>query len=136
MPPRFLLDTDICIYIAKHRPPAVRQRLQGLPPGSVGMSVITYGELRFGAEGSQARDQAMSRLSRLVELIPVLALPDTAGEHYGRVRRQLAAAGTPIGNNDLWIAAHALAASLVLVTNNLREFDRVPGLLVENWAAA
>jgi tRNA(fMet)-specific endonuclease VapC len=131
---RYLLDTDICIYTAKARPPEVAQRLASLAPGSVAMSVVTLGELVFGAERSQARTQAMGNLARLVELIPVLELPESAGRHYGRIRAALTAAGTAIGNNDLWIAAHAAAQALILVSNNSREFDRVPGLQVENWA--
>jgi tRNA(fMet)-specific endonuclease VapC len=133
MTTRYLLDTDICIYTAKARPPEVAERLGGLAPGSVAMSVVTLGELVFGAERSQARQQAMVNLARLVELIPVLDLPEAAGRHYGRIRAALTAAGTPIGNNDLWIAAHAAADDLILVSNNCREFERVPGLQVENW---
>jgi tRNA(fMet)-specific endonuclease VapC len=98
------------------------------------MSVVTLGEWVFGAERSQARTQAMGNLARLVELIPVLELPESAGRHYGRIRAALTAAGTPIGNNDLWIAAHAAAQALILVSSNSREFERVPGLQVENWA--
>jgi tRNA(fMet)-specific endonuclease VapC len=97
------------------------------------MSVVTLGELVFGAERSQAREQAMGNLTRLVELIPVLSLPESAGQHYGGIRAALTAAGTPIGNNDLWIAAHAATDNLILVSNNSREFERVPGLQVENW---
>jgi tRNA(fMet)-specific endonuclease VapC len=130
---RYLLDTDICIYTAKARPPEVAERLGNLAPGLVAMSVVTLGELVFGAERSQAREQAMGNLTRLIELIPVLDLPESAGRHYGRIRAALTAAGTPIGNNDLWIAAHAAADALILVSNNSREFERVPGLHVENW---
>jgi len=133
MSARYLLDTDICIYTAKARPPEVAQRLRNLTPGSVAMSVVTLGELVFGAERSQARAQAIGNLARLVELIPVLNLPESAGRHYGRIRAALTAAGTPIGNNDLWIAAHAAADALILVSNNSREFERVQGLQVENW---
>jgi tRNA(fMet)-specific endonuclease VapC len=104
-----------------------------LAPGSVAMSVVTLGELVFGAERSPGRDQAMGNLARLVELIPVLGLPESAGRHYGRIRAALTAAGTPIGNNDLWIAAHAAADALILVSNNSREFERIAGLEVENW---
>jgi tRNA(fMet)-specific endonuclease VapC len=130
---RYLLDTDICIYIAKARPPEVAQRLESLAPGAVAMSVVTLGELAFGAQRSQARERAMENLTRLNELIPALDLPESAGRHYGRIRAALNAAGTPIGNNDLWIAAHAAACDLILVSNNSREFERVPGLQVENW---
>jgi tRNA(fMet)-specific endonuclease VapC len=133
MTTRYLLDTNICIYIAKACPPEVAQHFGGLAGGSVAMSVVTFGELVFGAERSQSKDRAMGNLALLVELIPVLDLPESAGRHYGRIRAALAYAGTPIGNNDLWIAAHAAAENLILATNNSREFERVPGLHIENW---
>ncbi len=131
---RYLLDTNICIYIAKRRPPEVAGRFERLYPGEVGMSMITYGELLLGAEKSQHPKQAAERLQRFVELVPVLALPDESPRHYARIRAELERAGTPIGANDLWIAAHALASGLILVSNNLREFGRVAGLATENWA--
>ena len=131
---RYLLDTNICIYIAKRRPPEVAARFERLSPGQVGMSMVTYGELLFGAEKSQHPEQATERLQGFVELVPVLALPDESPLHYARIRAELERAGTPIGANDLWIAAHALAANLILVSNNLREFGRVPSLQAENWA--
>ncbi|MFM2119392.1 MAG: hypothetical protein RL722_860 [Pseudomonadota bacterium] len=134
--PRYLLDTNICIYIAQQRPPEVRQRFQRLSAGALAMSVVTYGELRFGAEKSQARERALAALDGLVRAIEVLPLPLAAGDHYGEIRAALQRAGQPIGNNDLWIAAHARAEGWVLVTNNEREFLRVPGLTVENWVAA
>ena len=132
---RFLLDTNICIYIARQRPPEVERRLTRLAPGMVGMSLITFGELRFGAEKSAQRTRALATLDRLIELIPVLAPEAAVGERYGALRARLERAGTPIGNNDLWIAAHALSLGVTLVTNNTREFGRVPKLKLENWAA-
>ncbi len=98
------------------------------------MSFVTYGELRFGAEKSRDRDAAVTVLERLRELIPVVGPDARLGEHYGAIRAHLERSGTPIGNNDLWIAAHALATDVTLVTNNTREFSRVPGLELENWA--
>jgi len=98
------------------------------------MSIVTYGELLFGAEKSQHPKPAEERLNRFVELVPVLPLPDNSPHHYARIRAKLERAGTPIGANDLWIAAHALASELILASNNLREFDRVSGLVTENWA--
>jgi tRNA(fMet)-specific endonuclease VapC len=134
MPVRYLLDTNICIYIAKRRPPEVAGRFESLRPGEVGMSMITYGELLLGAEKSQHPQPTKERLRRFVELVPVLSLPDESPYHYARIRAELERAGTPIGANDLWISAHALASELILVSNNLREFGRVPGLATENWA--
>lgn len=134
MPMRYLLDTNICIYIAKRRPPEVAGRFDSLHPGEVGMSIITYGELLLGAEKSQHPQPTKERLRRFVELVPVLSLPRESPHRYARIRADLERAGTPIGANDLWIAAHALASGLILVSNNLREFGRIPGLATENWA--
>ena len=129
----YLLDTDICIYIAKHRPPEVAERFKRLDVGRVGMSVITYGELYCGAEKSQHRDIAINKLSRLIELIPVVEMTTEVGRYYGEARSSLEKNGSPIGNNDLWIAAHALSLGVTVVTNNTGEFGRVNGLKVENW---
>lgn len=129
----YLLDTNICIYIARHRPPEVAQRFASLEVGQVGMSVVTYGELHSGAMKSQQREQALAKLTQLLEFIPVMPMSEAVGIRYGEIRSYLELAGTPIGNNDLWIAAHAVDLGITLVTNNLREFERVPGLKVENW---
>lgn len=129
----YLLDTNICIYIAKHNPPAVRERFARHTSRELAMSVITLGELRFGAENSQSRERSLAGITQLAQLIPVYGLPEAAGEHYGQIRAELKRQGQPIGNNDLWLAAHARAEGYILVTNNEREFIRVPGLQVENW---
>jgi tRNA(fMet)-specific endonuclease VapC len=135
MGPRYLLDTNICIYVAKHNPPAVRERFARHAAAELAMSVITLGELRFGAEKSQARAKALAAVTQLTSVIQLAALPEAAGEHYGQIRAQLQRLGQPIGNNDLWLAAHARAEGWILVTNNEREFLRVEGLQVENWVA-
>jgi len=98
------------------------------------MSVVSYGELRFGAEKSQSRERALATIDQLGALMVVQALPPAAGEFYGQIRAALAKKGRIIGSNDLWIAAHARANGLVLVTNNVREFARIDGLEVQNWA--
>jgi tRNA(fMet)-specific endonuclease VapC len=134
MEPRYLLDTNICIYIRQKRPEAVLRRFQKLRPGEAALSVITYGELLYGAAKSQQRLAALERLRELVNLLPALPLPETAADAYGRIRAELESKGQMIGNNDLWIAAHAVAAGLTLVTNNEKEFRRVRGLKVRNWA--
>jgi tRNA(fMet)-specific endonuclease VapC len=131
--PRYLLDTNICIYIKNHRPAEVLARFSKLPPGKVAMSAITYGELCSGAEKSSKPKESRQILEHLVALIPVLPLDETVSTHYGKIHRHLQAKGKPIGNNDLWIASHALVHKLILVTNNVAEFERVPGLRVENW---
>lgn len=131
--PRYLLDTNICIYIKNHRPAEVLARFSKLPPGKVAMSVITYGELCFGAEKSSKPKESRHILEQLIALIPVLPLDDAVSVYYGKIRQRLQASGKLIGNNDLWIASHALANKLILVTNNVAEFERVPGLRIENW---
>lgn len=131
---RYLLDTNICIYIAKHNPPEVRERFAHHSVDELAMSVVTLGELRFGVEKSQARERALSALAQLEAAIQVMPLNEATGQHYGEIRGDLQRKGRPIGNNDLWIAAHARAQGWILVTNNEREFTRVQGLKVENWA--
>lgn len=130
---RYLLDSDICIYIMKRRSPVLVRRLDTLIPACA-LSVIVYGELCYGLAASTRREEAAAYLAALLETIQVLPLPLDAAARYGEIRAQLERTGRSIGANDLWIAAHALAANLILVTNNEREFGRVPGLRVENWA--
>jgi len=133
MKARYMLDTNICIYIAKHRPPEVRSRFERLKPGQLVMSAITYGELSYGVSKSSQRTQALTQLEELVQDVPVEELDSRAAETYGEIRASLEKQGQIIGNNDLWIAAHALALNLTLATNNEREFKRIPGLSLENW---
>ncbi len=133
MKPRYMLDTNICIYIAKHRPREVRARFERLKPGQLIMSAITYGELRYGAIKSTQQAYARAQLEELVQDIPVQELDSKAAEIYGEIRATLEKQGRLIGNNDLWIGAHALALDLTLATNNEREFKRIPGLSIENW---
>jgi tRNA(fMet)-specific endonuclease VapC len=133
MPTAKLLDTNICIYIARRHPATAARRFARAAPGSLGISIITWGELCFGAAKSSDPSSAHSLLEQFSRAVEVLSLPAAAGLHYGEVRAALQRAGTPIGNNDLWIAAHALALSVPLVSNNRREFERVPGLKLENW---
>ena len=133
MPPRFLLDSDICIFAMKRRMPALLRRLDQRATTSA-ISIVAYGELAFGEVMSAHREQAAAHLAALLETVQVLPLPLRAARQYAEIRAQLQRIGQPIGSNDLWIAAHALADDLTLVTNNEREFQRVPGLRIENWA--
>lgn len=133
MSARYLLDTNICIYLRQNRPAYVTARFQRLHHGDAMLSVITYGELAYGAERSRQRAQALESLARLVSLLPVLPLPEHSGTAYGEIRATLESRGEKIGGNDLWIAAHAKSAGLILVTNNEREFRRVAGLKIQNW---
>ncbi len=132
---RYLLDTNMCVYAVSGRHPLVTRKLDRQGTGKVCISVIVLGELLFGISKSQRRDDALLRLEALQQIADAMELPVDAAAHYGDIRAHLERAGTPIGNNDLWIAAHARAADLILVTNNAREFARVPDLKLENWAA-
>jgi tRNA(fMet)-specific endonuclease VapC len=131
-----MLDTDICIYTIKRKPISVLKRLEMLQPGSVVMSAITFAELINGAKKSRHVEENVRRLNALSELIEVLPFDKNAAMAYGDVRSDLENRGLVIGGNDLLIAAHALSLNLTLVTNNEREFGRVSGLRIENWAAA
>ncbi len=133
MAARYMLDTNLCIYIQRQKPEKVLARFQKLKPGDAAISVITWGELVFGAEKSKQRKKVLQLLGEFKSFIPILPIPESTGNTYGAIRALLASKGTPIGNNDLWIAAHAKAAALTLVTNNEKEFKRVPGLKIQNW---
>jgi tRNA(fMet)-specific endonuclease VapC len=132
MEPRFLLDTNICIYI-RQKPEEVLRRFRTLKQGEAVLSVITFGELLYDAEKSAQRPAALGLLRELAQMLPVLGLPETAAEAYSTIRAELEVKGQMIGNNDLWIAAHAKAAGFTLVTNNEQGFRRVRGLKVQNW---
>ena len=131
---RYLLDTDTCIYLIKDRPPTVAGKLAKLPAGHAGISVVTYGELWRGVQKSQHVERNAEALAALTTILPVQPLAMEVGLHYGDIRATLERAGKPIGNNDLWIAAHARAMGWTLVTNNEREFSRVSELRLQNWA--
>jgi tRNA(fMet)-specific endonuclease VapC len=132
--PRYLLDTNILIYVLSGRYPAIRSHVDRLAPGRATTSVVVCGELHYGIAKSSRREDALQRLGALLELIPELPLPANAAEHYGDIRAELSVRDTPIGANEIWIAAHARAAGLTLVTSNIRELERVNGLKLENWA--
>lgn len=131
--PRFMLDTDTCSYIMKRSSDALLQRLRKIPVSDVCLSVITKSELLYGVAISPRRRQDEAALNAFLRYVEVLDLPDEATPHYAMIRAHLKASGTMIGANDLFIAAHARSLGLTLVTNNTREFARVPKLKVENW---
>ena len=135
MTPRYLLDTNVCIAYKK-RKPGIPERIEALAAGQVVMSVVTWGELMLGVEKSQQRERSLEILKRVREIIPVVGTDEEVGNHYGSIRGQLEMAGTPIGPNDLWIAAHARALGIPVVTNNTGEFGRISGLTVEDWTQA
>jgi tRNA(fMet)-specific endonuclease VapC len=129
----FLLDTNVFIYLRQKRSESVVKRFKALRLGEAAMSIVTYGELFYGAAKSKGQAAAAQQLRELTSLVPVLPLPVDAGEQYGFIRADLESKGQLIGNNDLWIAAHALCGNFILVTNNEKEFRRVRGLRVQNW---
>ena len=130
---RWMLDTNTCIYIMKHHPPQVQARLRRVAIGEVGISAIVLAELRFGVEKSRRRDENTAALTDFLSFCLVLDWPQQATERYARIRNTLEAQGTPIGSNDLLIAAHALHLGCTLVTNDVEEFRRVSGLDIDNW---
>jgi len=133
MAARYLLDTNTGIYVHRERPPEVLARFRRLTSGEAVVSVITYGELLFGAEKSAMRTKVIEVLQEFISLVQVLPLSTEVAQTYGSIRANLEVKGISIGGNDLWIAAHAKTAGLTLVTNNEREFRRIPGLKVQNW---
>ncbi len=132
---KYLLDTNILIYLIKNKPPSVAERINALKTeDTLCMSFFTYAELLKGAERSTRKTQVLRKLDQLTRQVPVVFVVGHAlCEHYAVQFTRLKSAGTPIGANDLWIACHALAEEATLVTNNTREFERVAGLRLENW---
>ena len=130
----YMIDTDISSYIMKRSHHAVLTRLQLVPVGDVCISIITKCELMFGVEVSRRREKDQAALDVYLRHVEVLEYPDEAALHYAQIRAGLQTRGTMIGAHDLLIASHARCLGLTLVTNNTREFERVQGLTVENWA--
>lgn len=130
---KFLLDTDTFSAIAARRHPGALERLSALPDGAAYVCWITLGEVAFGMRRSKPAQRTTSGIESLRRSLVRLPLDEPVVEQYARLRAALEAKGRPIGPNDSWIAAHALAHGLTLVTGNEREFRRVPGLKVENW---
>ena len=132
---KYLLDTNIVIYVIKRRPIEV-MGVFNENAGRMAISAITLSELYHGAEKSAKVAQNLAVVEEFSSLLDVLPYTAKAASHYGAIRTVLEKAGQPIGLNDLHIAAHARSEGLTLVTNNLGEFERVPGLLVENWVGS
>ena len=130
---RYMLDTDTCSYIMKRSNPAVIKRLRAVAVADVCMSIITKSELLYGVAVSPRRDQDSVALQAFLSHVEVLSFPDAVADHYADIRADLKKRGRMIGANDLFIAAHARAIGLRLVTNNTGEFSRVKGLAIENW---
>ncbi len=130
---KYMLDTNICIYAIKHKPETVIKRFLAHDPDEMCISSITYAELMYGVEKSQAVDKNRIAMSLFLSPITILKFSDRAAEEYGQIRAELERKGTPIGPMDMLIAAHAKAEKLILVTNNVRKFERVQNLKIENW---
>lgn len=131
----WMLDTNILIYFANHKPgyERIARRMSGRSPGEVRLSAITLAELTFGIENGEFRLENRKALDGLLEFLQVDDFPAGAARDFGQIKAALLADGKPVGPHDLLIAAHARHVGAVLVTNNEREFRRVPGLSVQNW---
>ena len=130
---KVLLDTNICIYIIKRKPLEVLQKFEAYEVGDIGISSITVAELKFGVQKSQSVEKNQQALIQFLLPLTIAKFDPAAANVYGEIRAKLEKQGTPIGSLDTLIAAHALSLDLTLITNNVREFDRVPNLKLENW---
>ena len=131
---KYMLDTNICIYAIKHKPERVLQTLKEKLDEGLCISSITLAELAHGVEKSASRDKNAAALLKFLTVLTVLPFDDLAAAEYDKICAYLQRLGTPIGTMDMLIAAHAKTENLILVTNNTREFIRVPDLQLENWA--
>jgi tRNA(fMet)-specific endonuclease VapC len=130
---KYLLDTNICIYLIKQQPRVVIERFEAITPGEIAISTVTVAELAYGVEKSQHQERNRSALELFLAPLEMVDFDYKAAQQYGILRTHLEKEGKPIGAYDLMIAAHGLSLGLVVVTNNEGEFGRVPGLMVENW---
>lgn len=131
----YMLDTNMCIYAIKNKPEQVLCKIKKAYASGLCISAVTLAELEYGAAKSQNPEKNRAAILRLLSLFEVLPFDDFAAVEYGKIRAYLEKKGTPIGPLDMLIAAHARAVGLTVVTNNVREFERVPGLTIENWAS-
>ena len=131
---RHMLDTNICIYVIKHKPEKVFQKLESIDPRDVCISSVTYAELICGVEKSSEVDRNRVALSLLLSNIEIVSFDVDAANAYGKIRADLESKGTPIGPLDTMIAGHAVSLGCTIVTNNTREFSRVNDLKIDNWA--
>lgn len=131
---KYMLDTNMCIYLIKQQPREVIDKFQEILPGEITISAVTVAEMMVGVEKSQYKEKNKSALEAFLAPLEIVAFDLMAAQHYGVIRAVLEKLGTPIGAYDLMIAAHARSLDLILVTNNEREFQRVPDLKIENWA--
>ena len=130
----YMLDTNICIYAMKTKPAQVLTRLKEALHSGICISSITLAELEYGIKHSSNPEKNAQALIRFLIPFRILPFDAAAAAEYGKIRAHLQSQGTPIGPLDMLIAGHARSEGLILVTNNVREFERVPGLIIENWA--
>jgi tRNA(fMet)-specific endonuclease VapC len=128
----YMLDTNICIYVMKNYPRDLREKFNSLAE-QLCISSITLGELHYGAEKSTRRVDNLAAIEHFVARLDVLPFEAKAAAHYGQVRAELERDGTPCGPHDMQIGGHARSEGLIVVTNNMREFSRMPGIRAENW---
>ena len=132
---KYMLDTNICIYVITNRELDLVRKFRQMDRDDISVSVIVASELAYGVAKSRLHEKNKDTLELFLSGLSIETMTDAVMWHYAGLRVHLERAGTIIGDNDQWIAAHALATNSVLVTNNCKEFDRVPGLAVENWLA-
>ena len=130
---KYMLDTNIVIYVIKHKPESVLQKFQSLEPSDFCISSITLAEIEYGISKSSRPDRNRFAFDMFISGIDILSFDDAAASEYGPIRAGLERKGTPIGPNDMLIAAHAKSLGFTIVTNNVREFERFKGLKVDNW---
>lgn len=130
---RYILDTNICIYIIKKKPIQVINKLRTFNISDMGISSITLSELEYGIAKSSRPDQNRDALNNFLAPLEIIPFDDSAASHYGEIRTYLERIGRPIGAMDMLIAAHARSLAVILVTNNSREFEKIPQLQLENW---
>lgn len=130
---KYMLDTNTCVYIIKRKPLEIIERFRKLQMSQVCISSITLSELEYGVIKSSKPEQNQSALTQFLAPLEILPYADEAAQHYGKLRVYLEKHGTPIGSLDMLIAAHALTAGCILITNNVKEFERVPNLKIDNW---
>jgi len=130
---RYMLDTNMCIYVIKKKPPRVLEQFKTFQIAEIGISTITLSELEYGVAKSTRKEQNREALIEFLAPLEILSFDEKASRHYGEIRAFLERKGIPIGSLDLLIAAHARSLMLPLVTNDTRAFKRIPGLQIENW---
>lgn len=130
---RYMLDTNTCIYIIKRKPSAVLDRFRRTKISQIGISSITLSELSYGVSKSSKPEQNQIALAQFIAPLEIMSYSHESAQYYGDLRAYLEKQGTPIGSLDMLIAAHALSIDCILVTNNEKEFNRIPKLKIENW---